>query len=539
LSNLDSVWSNLNGRKKIAVIGATIAVFAAVLFMARGTNSTDMSLLYASLDNGAAGEVISALDQRGIAYDVRGTSIFVPTADRDRLRMTLASEGLPTNSSQGYELLDSLSGFGTTSQMFDAAYWRAKEGELARTMLTSPHIRAARVHISATSAQPFRREQAPTAAVNITSVNGVIDTAQADALRFLVASAVPGLAPADVAVIDGVGGLISGSDDSGNIADNQEKSAELRMRVERLLAARVGAGNAVVEVSVETILESESIIERRFDPDTRVAISTDVQESSTSSQDSGRGDVTIASNLPDGDVAGNAGSATNENTESRAVTNYEVSETQREILRAPGAIKRLSVAVLVNDITTVDEAGASVITPRPAEEIENLRELVASAVGFDAERGDDITIRSMAFETLPTTGTDAAEPTPTSSPLNLMQLIQTGVLAAVALILGLFVVRPILTSSNSTPPLLDASGRATGPTLVGNDGSIIEGASIDTQSPQNIRTISQPEGQNANSIPSDDENPVNRLRGMIDDRRDEAIQVLQSWIDEPNPEASK
>lgn len=539
MSNLDSVWSNLNGRKRIAVIGATIAVFAAVLFMARGTNSTDMSLLYASLDNGAAGEVITALDQRGIAYDVRGTSIFVPTADRDRLRMTLASEGLPTNSSQGYELLDSLSGFGTTSQMFDAAYWRAKEGELARTMLTSPHIRAARVHISATSAQPFRREQAPTAAVNITSVNGLIDSAQADALRFLVASAVPGLAPADVAVIDGVGGLISGSDNNGNIADNQEKSAELRMRVERLLAARVGAGNAVVEVSVETILESESIVERRFDPDTRVAISTDVQESSTSSQDSGRGDVTIASNLPDGDGAGNAGSATNENTESRAVTNYEVSETQREILRAPGAIKRLSVAVLVNDITTVDEAGASVITPRPAEEIENLRELVASAVGFDAERGDDITIRSMAFETLPTTGTDAAEPTPTSSPLNLMQLIQTGVLAAVALILGLFVVRPILISSNSTPPLLDASGRATGPTLVGNDGSIIEGASIDTQSPQNIRTISQPEGQNANSIPSDDENPVDRLRGMIDDRRDEAIQVLQSWIDEPNSEASK
>ena len=539
MSNLDSVWSNLNGRKRIAVIGATIAVFAAVLFMARGTNSTDMSLLYASLDNGAAGEVITALDQRGIAYDIRGASIFVPTADRDRLRMTLASEGLPTNSSQGYELLDSLSGFGTTSQMFDAAYWRAKEGELARTMLTSPHIRAARVHISATSAQPFRREQAPTAAVNITSVNGMIDTAQADALRFLVASAVPGLAPADVAVIDGVGGLISGSDNNGNIADNQEKSAELRMRVERLLAARVGVGNAVVEVSVETILESESIVERRFDPDTRVAISTDVQESSTSSQDSGRGDVTIASNLPDGDGAGNAGSATNENTESRAITNYEVSETQREILRAPGAIKRLSVAVLVNDITTVDEAGVSVITPRPAEEIEDLRELVASAVGFDAERGDDITIRSMAFETLATTGTDAVEPTPASSPLNLMQLIQTGVLAAVALILGLFVVRPILTSSNSTPPLLDASGRATGPTLVGNDGSIIEGASIDAQSPQNIRTISQSEGQDTNSIPSDDENPVDRLRGMIDDRRDEAIQVLQSWMDEPNPEASK
>lgn len=539
MSNLDSVWLNLNGSKRLSVIGATIAVFAAVLLMARGANSTDMSLLYAGLDNGAAGEVITALDQRGIAYDVRGPSIFVPTVDRDRLRMTLASEGLPTNSSQGYELLDSLSGFGTTSQMFDAAYWRAKEGELARTMLASPHIRAARVHISATSAQPFRREQAPTAAVNVTTVNGGLDTAQADALRFLVSSAVPGLASSDVAVIDGVGGLIAGSD-SGGAPDTQEKAAELRLRVERLLAARVGAGNAVVEVSVDTVLESESVIERRFDPDTRVVISTDVQESTTSSQDSGGGDVTIASNLPDGDGAANGGSASNENSESRAVTNYEVSETQREILRSPGAIKRLSVAVLVNDATTIDEAGESVTTPRPSEELEDLRELVASAVGFDAERGDEITIRSMAFEALPNAGTDAVEPTPVSAPLNMMQLIQTGVLALVALILGLFVVRPILTSSKPAPPLLDNSGRAAGAALVGNDGTIIEGAaSTDVQTPQNIRAITNTGGAQSNTALSDEENPVDRLRGLIDDRRDEAIQVLQSWIDEPKTEATK
>lgn len=122
MSNLESVWTNLSGRKKLTAVGAALAVFTAVFLMSRNTNSADLSLLYAGLDNGAAGEVITALDQLGVAYDVRGASIFVPTSDRDRLRMTLASEGLPTNSSRGYELLDSLSGFGTTSQMFDAAY---------------------------------------------------------------------------------------------------------------------------------------------------------------------------------------------------------------------------------------------------------------------------------------------------------------------------------------------------------------------------------------------------------------------------------
>lgn len=536
MSNLETVWTSLNGRKKLIAIAASLAVFAAVLFMSRGANSTDMSLLYAGLDNSAAGEVVTALDQRGIAYDVRGTSIFVPSIDRDALRMTLASEGLPTNSSQGYELLDSLSGFGTTSQMFDAAYWRAKEGELARTMLASPHIRAARVHISATSAQPFRREQAPTAAVNVTTVNGMLDMAQADALRYLVASAVPGLAPMDVAVIDGVGGLISGPDAGGISPDTQERTTEIRTRVERLLTARVGPGNAVVEVSVDTVLESESIIERRFDPETRVAISTDVQESNTSSQDSGGGDVTIASNLPDGDAAGAAGTATNENSESRSVTNYEVSETQREILRAPGAIKRITVAVLVNDVTTLDDTGAQIVTPRPAEELEDLRELVASAVGFDAERGDDITIRSMAFDALPVEGTDGQEPVSISAPLNMMRLIQTGVLAVVALILGLFVVRPILTSSNTSPALLDNSGRASGPALVSNDGSIIEGSSAELSGTQGAGAV--PGGGNAMGTIGE-ESPVERLRELIDDRRDEAIQVLQSWIDEPKVEGSK
>lgn len=499
--------------------------------MARSVASNDLSLLYAGLDNATAGDVVTALDQRGIAYDVRGGSIFVPTSVRDRLRMTLAAEGLPANSSQGYELLDNLSGFGTTSQMFDAAYWRAKEGELSRTILASPHIRAARVHISATSVQPFRREQTPTAAVTVTTVNGSMDTGQADALRFLVASAVPGLAPSDVAVIDGVGGLVSGLDDGSTMPDTQEKVVELRNRVERILVARVGPGNAVVEVSVDTETETESIVERRFDPDTRVAISTEVQESTTSSQNNMSGDVTIASNLPDGDGAGNTGATTNENSESRSVTNYEVSETQREILRIPGAVKRISVAVLLNDVSRLNDAGETLVTPRPAEELEDLRVLVASAVGFDADRGDEITIRSMAFEALPLVGTDARGGEDPTAALDIMRLVQTGVLAMVALILGLFVVRPILTSNQPARALLDNSGGGVSGAISGPNGTIIN-AIVGAASTQST-SVDAPD---ALSEPSDD--PVERLRGLIEDRRDEAIQVLQSWIDEPGKESS-
>lgn len=528
VSNLNSVWANLDGRRKFAVIGSTLAVFAAVLFLARSSTTTDMSLLYAGLDNSTAGGVVAALDQQGVPYDVRGGSIFVPSGQRDVLRMTLASEGLPANSAQGYELLDSLSGFGTTSQMFDAAYWRAKEGELARTMLASPHIKTARVHISANTAQPFRREQQPTAAVNVTTANGTLDAAQADALRFLVASAVPGLAPTDVAVIDGVGGLIS-SGDEGLAVDSQERAVELRNRVERLLAARVGPGNAVVEVSVDTVTETESIIERRFDPESRVAISTDVQESTASSQDTSAGDVTVASNLPDGDAGPNAGAATSENSETRAVTNFEVSETQREIVRAPGAIKRLSVAVLVNDAEVVGDDGTVTLVPRDADELEALRELVAAAVGFDADRGDEITIRSMGFEALPEAGTAPGEFDLPAAPLNMMRLIQTGVLALVALILGLFVVRPILAQSGNSRPMLDNSGAASAQ-IDGSGPTVIDGvagpASLTNSDALNQRAA----GTGGGGLADD---PVERLRGLIEDRRDEAVQVLQSWIDEP------
>jgi flagellar M-ring protein FliF len=116
-----NVWTGLELRRQIIVIIATGAVFLGILAMSRMATTPSMTLLYSGLENGAAGEVVRALEQRGAVFEIRGSSIFVDANQRDELRMTLASEGLPANSNKGYELLDSLSGFGTTSQMFDAA----------------------------------------------------------------------------------------------------------------------------------------------------------------------------------------------------------------------------------------------------------------------------------------------------------------------------------------------------------------------------------------------------------------------------------
>tara|TARA_R110000868_G_scaffold400956_4_gene675985 strand:- start:1646 stop:3226 length:1581 start_codon:yes stop_codon:yes gene_type:complete len=520
-----TLWNSLETRRRILMILATVAMFAAVLGLARMASQPSMSLLYSGLENGQAGEIVSALEQRGVVYEVRGGSIYVEGGSRDELRMTLASEGLPRNSSQGYELLDSLSGFGTTSQMFDAAYWRAKEGELARTIASSPQIDSARVHIAHQGANPFQRDLRPTASISL-ATSGDISGAQAKALRYLVSSAVAGLSPDDVAVIDDAGELVGATEDTGTTA-GQDRAQELKEKVQRLLEARVGLGNAVVEVSVDTNNESESIVERRFDPDGRVAISTDTEERSNSSKNSDSGDVTVASNLPSGDAAG-SGSSSNQNSETRERVNYEVSETSREVTRAAGAIRRLTVAVLVNGISAAAPDTAPVA--RTEEELGELRELVESAVGFDSERGDVITIKSMQFEPLAQLGTSSEQGFVAGLNLDVMSLVQMAVLAIVALVLGLFVVRPVLTGRAGADSL---------PLLEGGDGPVLTGEIEDDDFALPDLSMGGFGGEDGGFPMMGDfdgggssDDPVVKLQSLIEERKDETLEILRSWLEE-------
>lgn len=530
MEGLSTLWTSLTPQRKVAVILATILAFTAILLLGRFGESRSMTLLYGGLESNVAGEVLQALEAQGVPYDVRGGSIYVDAAQRDSLRMSLASQGLPANGGQGYELLDTLSGFSTTSQMFDAAYWRAKEGELARTIVTSSAVNSARVHISAPSTRGFQRDQKPTAAVTVTTGDGSLSTAQARAFRYLVASSVPGLAVQDVAIIDGQGNLVAFADEQSS-TPGQDLSSLMRERVQRLLEARVGAGNAVVEVSVETISQSEQILERRIDPESRIAISTDVTESTNTAQNSGGGDVTVASNLPEGDAAGGDNSSS-QGSETRQVTNFEISETTREIVRGPGEIRRITVAALINDVVSTSAEGETTRTPRAAEELDALRALISSAVGFDDARGDQITIQSLAFEPVAQLGTEISAADAGGLPLDMMSLIRLGVMSVVALILGLFVVRPILmsggTQADTEGPLALPGG--------GEDSDTFDLANVDSEPAMDLPMMGD--------LPTfsfgddSDADPVERLREMIDERQDETLQILQSWM-EDNPEATE
>lgn len=546
----------MDPRKRAMFVGAFAAIIVVLLIMFRVASTPTMALLYSGLDAAAAGEVVSAIEARGLPYEVRGDAIFVDQTERDGLRLALAGDGLPANGAAGYELLDSLPGFGTTAQMFDAAYWRAKEGELARTIVASPLVRSARVHVGNTSNQPFASRQEVTASVTLRPSNGAVPDTLARSVQFLVSSAVPGLQPTNVTVIDADSGQVIGAAGSDTLnSDGATRADALRHNIERLITARVGPGNAMVEVSVDIHSARETVLERRIDPDSRVIISTDTEERSNSSNNAGNGSVTVASNLPEGDTQGDGETSSQQGTETRERVAYDISEIQRETETSPGDIRRISVAVLVNGVTSVDDNGLETIIPRDEDELTMLNDLVRTAIGFDENRGDQVTIRSMAFERLPETAAEATSAGALST-FDLTRALQFTLLAAVGLALVFGVLRPALTQASGSQStelihqpadaLTDFQSPETAPSVRTATGEASEISDLPDLSSlgaglPGIGDAQAWDGEiiGAGSADAIDENdPVERLRRLIQEREAETVEILRSWMEEEDEEGT-
>lgn len=521
-----STWNALSVGKRIWLALATLGAVAAVLAVANLATRPSMALLYAGLDGAAAGDVIGALDGMNVDYEARGQSIYVASNDRDRVRMELAREGLPRQGQAGYELLEGLSSFGTTTQMFDAAYWRAKEGELARTILATPGVSTARVHLANPGRTAFGRAGGEVkASVTVTTGAGSLNPRQALAIRYVVALAVEGLDPDNVAVIDARGGVILAPGENnpstamaGDVAEREER---MRRDLVEMLEARVGYGNVRVNVALELDMERETVAETIVDPDSRIIVS---QESETTDESStGRnGSVSVATNLPGGDAAGGAGASSNRSV-AREVNNYDYSQTERRRDKVPGSINRVSVAVLIDDIIDTAADGTTTSTPRTAEELQQLRQLVASAVGFNEIRGDTITVESMAFARDPEAGVEArANPLVDGLSANATTLIQLAVLAIVAIVLALFVVKPVLSGGGVSKAADDLDA-------MGEDVELPDFSSSDFAMPDLPDFSAEPEDR-----PVD---PVQLLRKVVDQRQDESANLLRNWLEEAEEES--
>ncbi|MEM6650378.1 MAG: flagellar basal-body MS-ring/collar protein FliF, partial [Pseudomonadota bacterium] len=335
---LNTLWA-LSLQKKIFAGIAVALVVIAMMALIRTATKPPMALLYAGVDSMAASEIVTKLDAENIIYELDGERIYVEASSRDRLRLTLAQEGLPRQSVAGYELLDNLSGFSTTSDMFSAAYWRAKEGELTRTLLTMPGIRAARVHIGSDERSPFSRNRTPrTASVIVTAPSG-LSSGQIKAIQHVTALAVSNLQPEAVAVADTNRGLLTkpaGAGANDELMDEDKRTAAMEADLLRMIEARVGPGNAQVTVALQISREREAFTEQVIDPETAVVTSRTRNEM-TEAETGANGAVTIASDLPDGEAVETE--TNTERNETREEVEYAVSTRDRTVEKLPGEIQ--------------------------------------------------------------------------------------------------------------------------------------------------------------------------------------------------------
>lgn len=506
---MNETWRNVSQRwfalepaqRRIAIAAASIAAIAigAIAWLISIAMQPPWLLLYGGLETAAAGEALVALESEGVPTRVRGNAILVPADRRDAARLTLAQQGLPEQGQSGYELLDNLTGFSTTSEMFDAAYWRAREGELARTILAMAGVKSVRVHLAIPRTAPFARDRGrPSAAVSVTMSSRSMTADQANAIRHLVSLAVPELTPDRVAVIDRAMGLVTSAGPENEDATGATTTdAVLQSRLLELLEARVGSGNARVAVKVVFDQGEEKIVERSIDPEGRVLVDENVTQIEENAQGQPQA-VTVASNLPEGTTEG-AGTQSRRK-ENRGVNRYEVSEIRRERAQAAGGVQRITAAILLNHASQRLEDGSVAIEARSVEELEAVRRLVEAAIGFDAARGDSVVVETLAFDVSEAPATDVRE--------NLfaeflsregVSLIQIAIPAIVAIFIGLFVLRPILRIAAS-PPIAAAP----------RDPISIAGGTQSLSAAQQLA--------------------IERLRAVGTEKPAAAAAVLQSWV---------
>jgi len=375
------------GPTRIAALGVVAAgLFGLIVFLAIRAGQPPMALLYADLDTRDSAAVVQSLERQRVPYRLEGNGgrILVPVEQVARVRLALASEGLPTGGSVGYELFDRTDSLTTSSFQQGINQVRALEGELARTIRQIQGVRAVRVHLVLPRREPFARQQAEAQASIVLTMAGPqrLDREQVQAIVHLAAAAVPGLKPANISVVDSRGSLLArgGQAVTGlGVALNAEevrRAHELRLSraVEELLERTLGVGKVRVEATVE--MDFDRITESResFDPDQQVARST----SSITEQSRGQErqqNVTVGNNLPNPEPQ-NAGSITEE-SRTEETTNFEIGRTLRQIVREAPQVRRQSIAVLVDGTMARPEGGgAPVWRPRTAEELAQILSLI-------------------------------------------------------------------------------------------------------------------------------------------------------------------
>jgi flagellar M-ring protein FliF len=536
LQSLVSFLKGLGAARLMAMVAVTAALIGFFAFVIMRVTTPQMTTLFTDLSVEDSAGILKDLERQAIPYELKndGTVIMVPKDKVTRLRMKLAEGGLPKGGGVGYEIFDKSDALGTTSFVQNINHLRALEGELARTIRAIDRIQAARVHLVLPERPLFSRETPEPSASIVLRVRGALEPQQVRAIRHVVASAVNGLKPGRVSIVDEAGQLLAdgaAGDPASDGATGDERRAgfEKRMRnqVEAIVSSVVGAGRARVQLTADFDYNKITQTSDKFDPEGRVLRSSQSREESSATAGAADGQVTVNNELPGNNTQGGTAPARDQSKKTEETNNYEISRITKTEVTEAGRVNRISVAVLVDGSYTKNDKGEMVYAERPKEQLDRIAALVRSAIGFDQKRGDQVEIVNLKFAEAPAV-IPVAEPTGLLGMLqftkdDVMYVIELGVMMLLGLVVMFMVIRPLVRrilasepvpENSSLPALTDASGHA-----VGADG-------LPLPPGPSMIDIAQVQGQvHAQS--------VHRVGELADRNPNETVAIVRQWLTEP------
>jgi flagellar M-ring protein FliF len=437
----------------VAFISA--AAFAVLIFVA---NRTDYRPLFTNLTSEDAGEIVKKLKDAKTPYQITadGKGILVPSDKVYELRLTLASEGIPQGGGVGFEIFDRKN-FGMTEFVQKLNYQRALQGELSRTISQLTGVEQARVHLVIPEKSLFKDNEKPATASIVLKMksNRALRDSEVQGVVHLVSSSIEGMDPEHVTVLDSRGKILSkggSSDPTARMTSAMQETQRsyeknVEERLQSLLDTIVGGGKSVARVTASFDFKQVERLEEKFDPESIAVRSEQRTEEKGSSSTSSAGVPGVQTNLgrtaPGGATSG--GGSKNDET-----LNYEVSRSSAKIIEPVGALSKISVAVLVDGkyeapaAVKEGQVAKAKYTPRSPDELQKIETLVKSAVGFNPERGDQLSVQNIPFQETGESGT-VETATWWTNPffLSLAKNLMVGI---GFLVLILFVIRPLLNS---------------------------------------------------------------------------------------------
>ena len=504
----------------LAVAGLGTLAMLALLMISGG--SPRMALLYGDLDLRDSGQMVDQLSRAHIPYrlEAGGAQILVPAEQVPQARVLLAQQGLPSNGTVGYEIFDHQNVLGETEFQQRIDETRALEGELDRTIEAIRGVRAARVHLVLPQRALFARTQDTAQASVLLTMAGAarLDQEGVQAILNLVAAAVPGLRPQNIAIVDSRGDLLARAGEPvqpAATAMTQEETrhaTELRLAraVEEMLERSLGPGHVRAEANVQMNFDQVNTTQETYDPNGQVPRSEQsVTDQSESTQPAAT--VSVQNNLPNAPSA-TQGPGTKDNRREET-TNYEISKTVRTLIHQEPQITRISLAVMI------DSAKAPA-----AADLQRITELVKTAIGYDQKRGDDVQVVAMPF------AGDNEAPAPRQSFLaafskpELLHLAETGLFGLIGVLVLVTVLRPMVLRIAALPATggaeltsLPRQGSAEAGVLAAPDPS------VPLLEDDRMVNIAQIEGQLRASS-------MRKLVQLVERHPDETLAIVRNWM---------